>query len=60
MPSLSFVLPHWLYWGVLLLFPLLAMFLVARQRLDLFGAIRSCREQGGLCLPGTGVDRPGG
>ena len=32
MPSLSFVLPHWLYWGILLLFPLLAMFLVARQR----------------------------
>ena len=32
MPSLSFVLPHWLYWGVLLLFPLLAMALVARQR----------------------------
>nr|HET7860417.1 hypothetical protein [Caldimonas sp.] len=32
MPSLNFVLPHWLYWGVLLLFPLVAMFLVARQR----------------------------
>ena len=32
MPSLSFVLPHWLYWGILLLFPLLAMALVARQR----------------------------
>ena len=32
MPSLRFVLPHWLYWGILLLFPLLAMVLVARQR----------------------------
>ena len=32
MPSLNFILPHWLYWGVLLLFPLLAMWLVARQR----------------------------
>ena len=32
MPSLNFVLPHWLYWGTLLLFPLLAMYLVARQR----------------------------
>jgi TRAP-type mannitol/chloroaromatic compound transport system permease small subunit len=32
MPSLSFILPHWLYWGTLLLFPLLAMYLVRRQR----------------------------
>jgi TRAP-type mannitol/chloroaromatic compound transport system permease small subunit len=32
MPSLNFILPHWLYWGVLLLFPLVAMALVARQR----------------------------
>ena len=32
MPSLNFILPHWLYWGVLLLFPLLAMWLVARHR----------------------------
>jgi TRAP-type mannitol/chloroaromatic compound transport system permease small subunit len=31
MPSLNFVLPFWLYWGGLLLFPLAAMFLVARQ-----------------------------
>ena len=31
MPSLSFVLPHWLYWGVLLVFPAIAMFFVARQ-----------------------------
>src|SRR5206468_10275109 len=32
MPSLSFVMPHWLYWAGLLLFPLLAMYFVARQR----------------------------
>jgi TRAP-type mannitol/chloroaromatic compound transport system permease small subunit len=32
MPSLSFVMPHWLYWVGLLFFPLIAMYLVARQR----------------------------
>jgi TRAP-type mannitol/chloroaromatic compound transport system permease small subunit len=32
MPNLNFVLPHWLYWGTLGVFPLVAMFLVARQR----------------------------
>ena len=32
MPTLNFVLPHWMYWGGLLLFPLLAMYLVAQQR----------------------------
>ena len=32
MPSLNFVLPHWMYWGGLLLFPLVAMYLVARQK----------------------------
>src|SRR4051812_48414652 len=32
MPSLSFVLPHWLYWATLLIFPLIAMYLLARQR----------------------------
>ena len=31
MPELSFVLPHWLYWSGLLLFPLLAMFLYRRS-----------------------------
>jgi len=30
MPELSFVLPHWLYWAGLLLFPLLAMWLQRR------------------------------
>ncbi|MFZ1886225.1 MAG: TRAP transporter small permease subunit [Rhodoplanes sp.] len=32
MPSLNFVLPHWLYWGTLAVFPLIAMYLVARQK----------------------------
>ena len=32
MPSIGFVLPHWLYWVGLLVFPLIAMYLVARQR----------------------------
>ena len=32
MPDLNFVLPHWLYWAGLLLFPLMAMILVRRQR----------------------------
>jgi TRAP-type mannitol/chloroaromatic compound transport system permease small subunit len=32
MPTLNFILPHWMYWGTLLLFPLVAMYLVARQR----------------------------
>lgn len=32
MPSLTFVLPHWLYWAGLVAFPLMAMFVVRRQR----------------------------
>ncbi|HET7849765.1 MAG TPA: TRAP transporter small permease subunit [Pseudolabrys sp.] len=32
MPNLNFVLPHWLYWGTLIIFPLVAMYLVKRQR----------------------------
>jgi TRAP-type mannitol/chloroaromatic compound transport system permease small subunit len=32
MPNLNFVLPHWLYWGTLAIFPLVAMYLVSRQR----------------------------
>src|SRR3954454_18188736 len=32
MPSFTFVLPHWVYWGMLLVFPLVAMYMVARQR----------------------------
>ena len=31
MPSLTFVMPHWLYWAGLLLFPLMAIYLVRRQ-----------------------------
>ncbi len=34
MPSLTFVLPHWLYWGGLIAFPLIAQYLVRRQRRD--------------------------
>ncbi len=32
MPSLPFVLPHWLYWGTLVVFPLVAMYFVQRER----------------------------
>jgi TRAP-type mannitol/chloroaromatic compound transport system permease small subunit len=32
MPSLGFVLPHWLYWATLATFPLIAIYLMARQR----------------------------
>jgi len=32
MPHLNFVLPHWLYWGTLIFFPLIGMYLVKRQR----------------------------
>jgi TRAP-type mannitol/chloroaromatic compound transport system permease small subunit len=31
MPSLNFILPHWLYWGGLVVFPIVAAWLVARQ-----------------------------
>jgi TRAP-type mannitol/chloroaromatic compound transport system permease small subunit len=32
MPNLDFVLPLWLYWGALAVFPLVAMYLVRRER----------------------------
>jgi TRAP-type mannitol/chloroaromatic compound transport system permease small subunit len=32
MPTLNFILPHWMYWGGLLVFPLVAMGLVAHQQ----------------------------
>jgi TRAP-type mannitol/chloroaromatic compound transport system permease small subunit len=32
MPHLNFVLPHWMYWGTLIVFPIIAMYLVKRQR----------------------------
>ena len=31
MPSLTFILPHWLYWSGLIVFPLIAAYLVRRQ-----------------------------
>ncbi|HEY3146759.1 MAG TPA: TRAP transporter small permease subunit [Dongiaceae bacterium] len=31
MPSLTFVLPHWLYWSILAVFPVIAIYLVRRQ-----------------------------
>jgi TRAP-type mannitol/chloroaromatic compound transport system permease small subunit len=32
LPSLNFVLPHWLYWSGLVLFPLFAMFMVRKSQ----------------------------
>jgi TRAP-type mannitol/chloroaromatic compound transport system permease small subunit len=32
MPTLNFILPHWMYWGGLLVFPFVAMYLVAQQK----------------------------
>lgn len=32
MPELNFVLPHWAYWGTLILFPIIAMALVRREQ----------------------------
>jgi TRAP-type mannitol/chloroaromatic compound transport system permease small subunit len=32
MPSLNFILPHWLYWACLLIFPAIAIVFVRRQR----------------------------
>ncbi len=37
MPSLNFVLPHWLYWAGLGLFPLIAMWMVHRERVHGIG-----------------------
>ncbi|ORE97867.1 TRAP transporter small permease subunit [Aurantimonas sp. 22II-16-19i] len=34
MPSLTFVLPHWLYWALLVVFPLFAMAMARRGRSD--------------------------
>ena len=31
MPSLTFVMPHWLYWAGLIVFPAIALYLVRRQ-----------------------------
>ncbi|HEV8106476.1 MAG TPA: TRAP transporter small permease subunit [Burkholderiales bacterium] len=32
MPTVNFILPHWMYWGGLFFFPLAAMFLVRHQQ----------------------------
>ena len=32
MPSIDFILPHWLYWGGLIVFPLVAMVMARRTR----------------------------
>ncbi|NNL77040.1 MAG: TM2 domain-containing protein, partial [Desulfobacterales bacterium] len=32
MPHVTFVLPHWLYWGGLIVVPLIAMYIVRKQR----------------------------
>ena len=34
MPSLGFILPHWLYWSGLIFFPLIAAWLTRRQMKD--------------------------
>ncbi len=39
MPSLNFVLPHWLYWSGLVLFPLLAIYMVKRTEARPAGGI---------------------
>lgn len=44
MPDLTFVLPHWLYWSGLVVFPLIAMVLAWRQR-------QRAAEKPGLSLP---------
>jgi TRAP-type mannitol/chloroaromatic compound transport system permease small subunit len=43
MPSLTFILPHWLYWSGLVIFPLVAIYFVRRER-----------RRG----PGTGINLP--
>ena len=32
MPSIDFILPHWLYWGGLIVFPLVAMVMARRRQ----------------------------
>jgi TRAP-type mannitol/chloroaromatic compound transport system permease small subunit len=32
MPSINFIMPHWLYWGALVVFPLFAMFMARRRQ----------------------------
>ncbi|WP_323785262.1 TRAP transporter small permease subunit [Thalassovita sp.] len=32
MPSISFILPHWVYWGTLIVFPIVAMIMARRTK----------------------------
>ena len=32
MPSISFILPHWIYWGTLIVFPIVAMIMARRTQ----------------------------
>ncbi|WP_412507483.1 TRAP transporter small permease subunit [Roseovarius sp. SYSU LYC5161] len=34
MPSINFILPHWLYWGTLFVFPVIAMVMARRRQGD--------------------------
>ena len=45
MPSLTFVLPHWLYWSGLILVPVLGMYTVRRQKR------KGAPARGGISLP---------
>jgi TRAP-type mannitol/chloroaromatic compound transport system permease small subunit len=40
-PTLNFVMPHWLYWSGLLLFPLFAMYMVRRVKRGQGGSVAS-------------------
>jgi len=48
MPSINFILPHWLYWGSLVIFPLVAMFMARR------GTIRGYSRSIGYMILVTG------
>jgi len=48
MPELNFVLPHWLYWGGLILFPAVAFFLFRKQSASEADEIRA---SGPVSLP---------
>ena len=46
MPSLTFVMPHWLYWAGLLVFPLVAAYLVRHGAVPAAPRARISAEQG--------------
>ena len=54
MPELNFVLPHWLYWAGLLLFPVIAWALVQRARRHGTELHRTNLGVGYLCLVTSG------